>query len=90
MRWVSPKRISATGAIKSGAGFLYAITLQGGSANSTVVLNDSLAGAGTDVYSLAAVLATSQSVTFNPPIHFATGIYATLAGAGAIVSVAYE
>ena len=89
-RMVTPKALTATGAIKAGPGYVHAITLAAGSDAATVTLDDSTAGGGTDVYVLAAAATDGNSVTFPVPIYFAVGIYATLTGTGPAVSVAYE
>ena len=86
-----PKYLTATGAVKAAPGFVHAISLAGGAAAAgTVILDDSTAGSGTAKWKMAAPAGGGDSVTFDPPIAFAVGIYATLAGEGAAVSVAYE
>lgn len=88
---VTPKYLNATGAVKAGPGFVHAISLAAGaSAAGTVILDDSVAGGGTSKWKMAAPTGGGDSVTFATPIYFATGIYATLGGTGATVSVAYE
>lgn len=86
----SPKYLNATGAVKAAPGFVHVISLAAGSAAATVILDDSTAGGGTNVWRMAAAANDGDSVTFDPPIFFAVGIYATLSGTGATVSVAYE
>jgi len=91
MRSAIAKYLDATGAVKAGPGFVHAISLAGGAAAAgTVILDDSVAGSGTSKWKMAAPTGGGDSVTFDPPIYFAVGIYATLAGTGATVSVAYE
>jgi len=91
MRSAIPKYLDATGAVKAAPGFVHGISLAAGSgAAATVILDDSVAGSGTNKWKMAAVTAGGDSITFDPPIAFAVGIYATLGGAGATVSVAYE
>ena len=90
-RSVSAKYLDATGAVKAAPGFVHAISLAGGAAAAgTVILDDSTAGGGTNKWKMAAPTGGGDSVTFDPPIYFAVGIYATLAGSGAVVSIAYE
>lgn len=90
MRGFSSKVLDQTGAVKAAAGRVGAISLAGGTEASTVILDDSTAGSGTDKWKLAAVIGGGDSISFEEPILFATGIYATLGGAGAVVSVSYE
>ena len=85
------KRLTSTGAVKAGPGVVSAVALAAGSdAAATVVLNDGLEGGGTDVLTLAAVTGGSATISFPRPVYFSVGIYATLAGSGAVLSIAYE
>ncbi len=86
------KRVTATGLVQAGPCWLKSVTLQGGSANSTVLVQDSSAGGGTDVLGLAAVIGASSGWTCGDEegVWFKTGVYATLAGAGAAASFEIE
>jgi len=86
------ERASATGLIQAGPLWLKSVALQGGSANSTALLQDSSAGGGTDVLGLAAVIGSSAVWTSGDKlgVYFKTGLYLTLAGAGAALTVEYE
>ena len=82
-------QISATGVIADGPVEVSAMTLAAGSgAAATAVLNDSEDGGGTDKWKLAAVSGGDAHISFPKPIPFSIGLYGTLGGAGAILSVA--
>jgi hypothetical protein len=86
------KRITATGLVLAGPCWLKSVALKGGSANSTVLVQDSLAGGGTDVLELAAVIASAAGWTSGDEegAWFSLGVYATLAGTGASASFEIE
>lgn len=86
------RRITATGVICTGKCRLKSAVLQGGSANSTALIEDSAAGGGTVILGLAAVIGDSAAWTAADPegVFVTTGIYATLAGTGAALSVEYD
>lgn len=90
MKGFSSKVLTVTGAVKTSPGRVAAISLAAGSAASTVTLDDSTAGSGTSKWKLGAITGGGDSISFDEPILFGTGIYATLEGAGAAVSVSYE
>lgn len=83
-------RITADGVIKASNGQLVAILLQGGSANSTLILYDNASAAsGTVVASIAAL--TNDSVAFCPTasLPFVNGLYADISGTGAAATIVY-
>ncbi len=86
------KRVAATGLVVAGPVWLKSVALQGGSANSTVLIQDTSAGGGTDFLGLAAVIADTVfwQTGDEEGVWIEKGIYATLAGTGASVSVEYE
>ena len=91
MRGFESKVLTESGAVKAAAGRVSAITLSAGAAAAaTVILDDSTASGGTAKWKLAAVAGGGDSISFPEPLLFGVGIYATLGGAGAVVSVAYE
>jgi hypothetical protein len=90
MRGFESKVLTSSGAVKSGAGRVSAISLAAGSDAATVIVDDSTDGSGTDKWKLVAVANAGDSITFPEPILFGVGIYATLTGTGPAVSVAYE
>jgi len=91
MKGFSSKVLTATGAVKAGPGRVGAISLAAGSgAAAAVTLDDSTGGGGTNKWKLAAAQGAGDSISFDEPILFGTGIYATLSGASAAVSVSYE
>jgi hypothetical protein len=69
-----------------------AVVLVGGTANSSVALNDSASGSGTDKIKLKALANTSESIVFpkDVPVVFDTAIYSTIAGSGAEVYLYLE
>jgi hypothetical protein len=86
------KRATATGSIATGARRIKSVVLQGGSANSTVLIDDSAAGSGTVILALAAVIGSSAVWTAadDEGAFVTAGIFATLAGTGAGVTVEYD
>lgn len=84
--------VAATGVIVAYPCFLRSVTLQGGSANSTVVVNDSTDGSGTNTLKLGAVIA--DTVFWQSPdddgVWCKKGIYVTLGGTGAAVTVEFS
>jgi hypothetical protein len=87
------ERAAATGLIQAGPLYLKSVVLTPAAALSTASLQDSAAGGGTDVISLQAAASGSSAVwTAGDPdgVFFGTGLYLTLSGAGAAVSVEYE
>lgn len=88
----SLKRLTASGLVCTGKCRLKSVALEGGSANSTVRIDDSTNGSGTVVVGLAAVIGTTANWTASDPqgVFVGTGIYATLAGTGAGVTVEFD
>ena len=87
------KKVTATGLVITGPVFLRSVMLTAAAATSTVLVQDTSAGGGTDVLSISAVANTSQewqSGDDDRGVFFAKGIYATLSGASAAVSVEFE
>lgn len=85
-------RTTSTATVKTGKGSLRSVALQGGSANSTVLIYDNTSAAGTVLISLAAVTGSSAVWTSGSGdgAYFTTGLHAVLSGTGAIVTVEYE
>lgn len=90
MRGFESKVLTSSGAVKSAAGRVSAITLAAGSNAASVIVDDSTDGSGTDKWKLSAIANHGNGITFPEPVLFGTGIYATLTGTGPAVSVAYE
>ena len=90
MRGFKSKVLTSSGQVKAAAGRVSAISLAAGSDAATVIVDDSTDGSGTDKWKLSAPATGGDSIAFDPPILFGTGIYATLTGTGPAVSVAYE
>lgn len=84
------KVISSSGAIKSGNGILYAITLTGGSDAATLTLYDELSGSGDQmVATIKAATNTTVHLIFPGGIVFGIGCYATITGTSPSVSASY-
>lgn len=87
------EKIAATGLIEAGPLFLKSMVLTPAAAVATALLQDTAAGSGTDVISLQAA-ANGNSAAWQSAdkdgVYFAAGLYLTLGGAGAAVSVEYE
>jgi|TARA_R100000656_G_scaffold40686_2_gene33909 hypothetical protein len=89
---ITSKRLDATAVVTTAdaAGLLHGATITAAAADATLDLRDGGA-AGTIKWSLHAKLEEGgNSISFATPIIFATDIYATITGTGAIASVAYE
>jgi hypothetical protein len=87
------ERASATGLIQAGPLYLKSVVLTPAAAAATASLQDTAAGGGTDVLSLAAAASGNGAlwVSGDPDgVYFGAGLYLTLSGAGALVSVEYE
>lgn len=75
----SPKRITATGQVITGAGIIDAVSLKAGSDTATLTLHDNTAGSSTVLWELTAVTNTTACLSqLNIP--YAVGVYATLTG----------
>ena len=76
-------KVTGTGLVHTSHVGVKGITLIPGSAAATIVVNDSLDGTGVD----SGGVKTTSTASNNSPMYgqkFATGIYATLTGAGAV------
>lgn len=85
-------RLTGTGQAKTGMGSLRSVALQGGSANSTVVVYDNTSAAGTVLISLAALANDSATWTSGSATgaYVTKGLHAVLAGTAATVTLEYE
>lgn len=79
---------SADAAIKAGAGAVYWLTVSD-TAALAIELNDSLAGAGADLWALDLPASGYAHNIFDPPIEFATGIYLDVSTATCKVTIGY-
>lgn len=87
------ERITSTALVEAGPVFLKSVVLTPAAAKSTVVIEDSAAGSGTALLSLQAAADGASAVWQSPDsegVLFSAGIYATLAGTGAAVSIEFE
>ncbi len=85
-------RVTGTGAAYSGKCILKSVALQGGSANSTALVQDTTPDGGTNVLGLATVIGSSSVWTSGDydGVPFTAGMYVPLAGACASCSVEVE
>lgn len=79
---------SADAAIKASPGAVYWLTVSD-TAALAIELNDSTAGAGTDVWSLDLPAGGYAHFIFDPPIECATGIYLAVSTATCQVTIGY-
>lgn len=79
-------KITSTGLARTGHTMVESISLIPGSAVASVVLNDSLDGSGTDKGAAKTDATYSTESTLNGQ-SFATGVYVTLVGTGAVVYI---
>jgi hypothetical protein len=82
-------RVTATGLVHTGHICVEGVSLVPASASSTIVLNDSLDGSGTNKGG-AKTDATYSTETCLYSEMFNTGIYVTLTGAGAVAYIYYK
>lgn len=81
----------ATGLVVRGGGTISTLNLiAGAGAVATAVINDSTDGLGTDIWVLSALASDNNPCSFSQPIPFSSGLYVTLTGAGAKLSIAYN
>jgi hypothetical protein len=80
---------STSSSLATGVLFVHSVVLVGGTANSTVTIDDSTDGSGTSKIQLKALANDSKVLSFGDgnSVKFDTGVYATLVGAGARVYV---
>lgn len=79
-------KVTATGAAFSGHARVNGITLIGGSAAASITLNDSTDGTGSDKGGVK----TAANVSVDSKLYgqsFATGVYATISGTGAVAYI---
>lgn len=85
------KKSTITESVSTGSGRIYAVILYGGTANSSVILTDSLTASGSDKIALKALANDSKTVFFGrDEVVFDTGVYSTLSGSGAAVYIYYR
>lgn len=82
-------KVTETGLAYTGHAAVESIELYPASANATVVLNDSLDGTGDDKGAVKAEAAYSNGA-YLACASFATGIYVTLTGEGAVAYIYIE
>lgn len=85
------KVLDESGLVQRGGTTVSSIALEGGtaSAGATLILDDSTDGSGTEKWRMRAPQYGCTPHTFIKPIKFVHGCYATLAGTGEILSIAY-
>jgi len=85
-----PKKVTASGVVRKGAGKVGSVTLIPAAADATLKLYDAESVSGDEMVSVKALAnAKSEQQTFVPGIRFANALYADIAGAGAVAIVAY-
>ena len=87
---IQPTRTSTNSALLTGNYIVSKVILNGGTADSSVILDDSTNGTGTEKLKVKALANSSQVVNISEGLRFGTGVYATLAGSGAEVYVYYK
>ena len=87
---IQPTRTTTSSALLTGDYIISKVILNGGSAASSVILDDSTDGTGTSKLKLKALANDSNVVNIPEGIRFSTGVYATLDGSGAEVYVYYK
>lgn len=84
------KRITASGAFATGSKRLKGVCLTAAAATSTLAIDDSADGSGTDVLVLSAVANTSVCWQARGAVPFSIAIYGTLTGASASATAEYD
>lgn len=74
---------TSSGSVLSGTGLVSSVVLVGGTANSSVAIDNSTDGSGDVKIELKSLANDSKTFTPSKPIEFSTAVYATLAGTGA-------
>jgi len=83
-----PYKSTTTELIFTGRAIIDSVVLVGGTANSSVVLDNSTDGSGDDFIEIKALAYDSKKFDFEKDgIEFSTGVYSTLSGAGAKVYI---
>lgn len=85
MSYSESNEVSATGAAKTGNGILRGgLLVAGAAADATATIHDNTAASGTVIRTVAALTGTSAPLGIaEGGVHFGTGLYVTLSGAGA-------
>jgi hypothetical protein len=87
------EQATATALVEAGPLYLKSVVLTPAAAVATVTIEDSAAGGGTDLLSLQAAANGNSAVWTSGEkdgVYFATGVHATIAGAGALLTLEYE
>lgn len=84
------KRITASGTFATGQRQLKGVCLTAAAATSTLAIDDSTDGSGTDLLVLSAVANTSVCWQARDSVPFTTAIYGTLTGASAAATAEYD
>lgn len=84
---MTPYTSNTTEIILTGRVLVGSIILVGGTTNSSVILNDSTDGSGTDIVELKSLANDSKPFNFKRPLEFINGIYSTISGTGAKVYI---
>ena len=87
---IQPTRTTTSSAMLTGNYIVSKVVLNGGSAASSVILDDSTDGSGTAKLKIKTLANDSNVVDLAEGLRFKTGVYATLAGSGAEVYVYYK
>lgn len=82
-------KVTSTGVILSSKCYIQGVTIVAASANSSIVLNDSIDGTGTDKGGAKAIATESRDSNLHNA-EFATGLYATISGSGAVAYIYVE
>jgi len=82
-------RVATSAGVKTGAGKIWAILLFGGSANSSLLIYDNTSATGTDILAINTLAASTSGVTLVDlgGLDFTTGLYASIAGTGAVAYI---
>ena len=87
---VHSSRTTTSSELLTGEYIVSRVVLVGGSINSSVVLNDSTDGSGTDKLKIKALANDSKVVDLEKGMNFENGVYVTLSGTAAEVYIYYK
>ena len=87
---IQSNRTTTSSALLTGDYIISKVILNGGSAASSVILDDSIDGTGTAKLKVKVLANDSKVIPILEGLRFITGVYVTLGGTGAEVYVYYK
>lgn len=82
-----PRKVIASGQVKTGPGKLFTVTLTAGADAATLILYDNTSGSGTELCNIKCPAGDSRHFDFGGGIDFSIGINAAITGTGPVAIV---